>query len=155
MRRFNVATLLSLGIFAMLAGPVSAQTWDKAQKEVWEVVLASYKDIDSKRADWSDKWVLADAMVWSGSYPMPRNRDSVKRWDTYQFPNSTTHVSEYMPAAIVVHGSTAVAHYYSSSATENKDGKRETTHGRCTDILSKDKGKWLFIAWHCTDEPSD
>ena len=155
MRRFNVTTLLTLGIFAMLAGPVCAQSWDKAQTEVWGVVLASYKDIDSNKAGWSDTYVLKDAKVWGGSYPMPRDRDSVKRWDTYQFPNSTTHVSEYSPAAIVVHGSTAVAHYYYSNATENKDGKRETSHGRCSDILSKDKGKWRFIAWHCTDEPND
>ena len=68
MRRFNVATLLSLGIVAMLAGPVSAQTWDKAQKEVWEVVLASYKDIDSKRPTGPINGSLQTR--WSGVAPI-------------------------------------------------------------------------------------
>jgi ketosteroid isomerase-like protein len=139
-------------IVGMFTGPASAQTWSKAQTEIWDAVLESYKDIDARNADWSDRWVLADAKVWGPDYPMPRGRDSVKRWDAYQFPNSKIHVSEYSPAAIVVHESTAVAHYYYSNATEDKDGKRETTHGRCTDVLAKDDGKWKFIAWHCGDD---
>lgn len=155
MRRLRITTTLALGLLAMLAGPVSAQTWDKAQTEVWEAVLGSYADIDSGNANWTDKWVLEDAMVWGGSNPMPRSRASSKKWDQYRFPNSTTKVSEYSPAAIVVHGSTAVAHYYYSNATESKKGELDTSHGRCSDVLVKEKNKWRFIAWHCTDEPSD
>ncbi|MDH3587805.1 MAG: nuclear transport factor 2 family protein [Gammaproteobacteria bacterium] len=149
-------TLLSvLGLMAILTGPAAAQTWSKAQLEVWDTVLESYKDIDAQDANWSQKWVFSDAMVWGPTFPMPRGRDSVKRWDAYQFPNSKNHVSEYSPAAIVVHDSTAVAHYYYSNASEDKDGERATTHGRCTDVLAKDGKKWRFIAWHCGDEPSD
>lgn len=151
----KILLTIALGLLAISAGPAGAQTWTKAQTEVWDVVLKSYADIDAGKADWSDKWVLAKAMVWGPSYPMPRSRESVKRWDAYQFPNGTTHVSEYSPAAIVVHESTAVAHYYYSNATEDKEGKRETTHGRCTDILAKDGKNWRFIAWHCGDEPDN
>jgi len=142
-------------LMATAFNTASARDWSKAQLQVWNVILDSYKDIDAQDADWSSKWVFEDAMVWGTSYPMPRNRDSIKRWDTYNFSGGKPHLSEYTPVAIVVHGDTAVAHYYSSSASEDREGKHETTHGRCTDILAKDGKSWKFIAWHCYDEPSD
>lgn len=143
------------GLLALSASAANAQTWSKDQTEVWQVVLDSYKDINAQDPNWSEKWVFADASVWSGWYPMPRSRDSVQRWDAYSFKGGKTHVAEYTPAAIVVHGSTAVAHYYYSNASEDREGKHETTHGRCTDVLARDGKSWKFIAWHCNDEPSD
>lgn len=142
------------GVLLVSAGAVSAKDWSKAQLEVWNVVLESYKDIDAQDADWSSKWVFPDAMVWSMDYPMPRNRESIKRWDMYNFSGGKPHLSEYSPVAIVVHGDTAVAHYYSSSANEDREGKHETSHSRCTDVLAKDGKSWKFIAWHCSSEPS-
>ncbi len=146
---------LSLGMLVISVSAANAQSWSKEQTEVWEVVLASYEDIEAQDANWSEKWVFPDALVWNTDYPMPRSRDSVKRWDTYQFSGGKNLVSEYYPAAIVVHESTAVAHYYYSNAQEDREGKHETTHGRCTDVLAKDGRSWKFIAWHCGDEPKD
>lgn len=139
----------------LMAGAAQAQTWSDEQSEVWNVILASYVDIDKKDLNWTDKWVTEDALVWGSAYPMPRSRDSAKRWDAYQFPMSETLISEYSPVGIVVHGSTAVAHYYSSSGERNKEGKQKTSHGRCTDILAKGDDGWKFVAWHCADEPSN
>lgn len=150
----KILALTAIGFITLSAGAADAQSWTKEQSAVWDVVLNSYKDIDARDAKWSDKWVFADAMVWGSGYPMPRGRDSIKRWDAYQFSKDRSHVADYSPAAIVVHGSTAVAHYYYSNASEDKDGKHETTHGRCTDVLAKDDKSWKFIAWHCSDEPS-
>ena len=60
---------------------------------------------------------------------------------------------ELYPAGIVVVGSMAVAHYYYSTAAEDRDGKRKTTHGRYTDVLINQNGKWMFIAWRGGDDP--
>ena len=144
---------LVFGLMASSIGGAQARSWTDAQTEVWEVILESYKDIDARDVNWSDKWVFSDAMVWGPDYPMPRNRDSVKRWDAYQFSGGKNHLAEYSPAAIVVHESTAGAHYYTSSAVEDREGKHKTSHGRCTDILARDGERWKFIAWHCGDEP--
>ena len=151
----KVIIYLAVCLLTISANMASAQTWSKEQTQVWQVVLDSYKDIDARDANWSEKWVFADAVVWGNDYPMPRSRDSVKRWDTYNFEGGKNHVAEYSPAAIVVHGSTAVAHYYYTNASEDREGKHETTHGRCTDVLAKDGRSWKFIAWHCGDEPGD
>ena len=145
--------LYAFSLLLILSGFCNAQQWNDKQKEVWGVILSSFKDIDKGDNNWSNKWVTKDAMVWGGSYPMPRNRDSVKRWDAYYMPQSQTLLSEYASTAIVVHGTTAVAHYYYTNAGKDKEGKHKTTYGRCTDVLAKDDGKWKFIAWHCTDTP--
>lgn len=131
-----------------------AENLNKAQHKVWDVVLKSYDDINKKDINWVEKWVTKDAMVWGGSSPMPRSRNETKLWDKFNFADgSTNNVSTYSPVAIVVHGDTAVAHYYYSNGTTSKSGKQKITNGRCTDILVKDRKSWKFVAWHCTDEP--
>jgi len=141
-------------IMAVAAFNGNALSLDKQQAEVWNVVLGSYKDIDKRDNNWTDKWVTEDAMVWGSSTPMPRNRSSVKRWEKFQFEDgSINNIAEYSPTAIVVHGNTAVAHYYYSNGTTSKKGTQNVSHGRCSDTLVRDNKSWKFIAWHCADEP--
>ncbi|MGB1261853.1 MAG: nuclear transport factor 2 family protein [Cognaticolwellia sp.] len=148
----NVKLIMAL-IVSITAFSGYAKSWDNQQTQVWNVILASYEDIDKRDNNWTDKWVTKDAMVWGNSTPMPRSRSSVKRWEKFRFEDgSVSNVSEYSPAAIVVHGDTAVAHYYYSNGTTSKKGKQAVTHGRCSDVLVKDKKSWKFVAWHCADE---
>lgn len=148
--------LIKLSVLLLLVSAVSqAQEWNEAQTEVWNAVLGSYVDIDNSDVNWTDKWVTDDAVVWGSGFPMPRTRESIKRWNGYQFPQSETMMSEYSPAAIVVHDNTAVAHYYYSNGAKNKEGKHKTTHGRCSDILVKHDNSWKFLSWHCADTPSN
>ena len=90
---------------------------------------------------------------------MPRKISSVKKWDKFNFADSKTLVHEISPAAMVVQGSTAVAHYhfslYTQSLVGTKAGDRRTVHGRCSDVLINDGGSWKFISWNCGQEPSD
>lgn len=150
-KNFKITSITLL----LMAGAAQAQTWSEEQSEVWNVVLASYVDINKGDVNWTDKWVTEDALVWGSSYPMPRNRANAKRWDAYQIPMSETLMAEYSPAGIVVHDSTAVAHYYYSSGAKNTEGKHKTTHGRCSDVLVKSDDSWKFVSWHCADAPSN
>ena len=146
------------GLFGLLVFVVSAanaQSWSDEQLEIWNLIIESYEEIEAGDAGWSDRWLFPDALGWGPDYPMPRSRDSIKRWDAYQFAGRKTHLAEYSLVGIVVRGSTAVAHYYTSTASEDRDGKHTTTHGRCTDVMAKDGNTWKFIAWHCGDEPSE
>ncbi|MBA6288263.1 nuclear transport factor 2 family protein [Colwellia sp. MB3u-4] len=130
-----------------------AERWNEQQTQVWNIVLASYEDIEKRDNNWTDKWVTEDAMVWGNSTPMPRGRSAVKRWEKFSFEDgSTNNVAEYSPTAIVVHGDTAVAHYYYSNGTTAKKGEQKVTHGRCSDVLVKDDKAWKFVAWHCAEE---
>ena len=122
-------------------------------QKVWKVIMDSWEAIAAEDVAWSDKWVHPRAVVWGTEYPLPRMRESIKKWDRFNFDNSKTLTSDFGLAGLVVQGDTAVAHYYYSLGTEDREGKRETTHGRCTDILVRDGDSWKFIAWHCGDMP--
>jgi hypothetical protein len=152
-RAFLFALLVVL--IASVPRPAEAQTWSDSQQEVWTIILESWDAITARDATWSDRYVHPSAAVWSMDYPMPRTRDDVKRWDSFNFPSETILNDEYNLAALVVEGSTAVAHYYYSTGVQDAEGDRETTHGRCTDILIRSEGTWKFIAWNCTDEDDD
>ncbi len=110
-------------------------------QDQWEATKA-------KDMSWPDRFLHPSFLGWSDENPTPRDKSSTTRWQTYDSANSTTIEQELSPVGIVVVGSTAVAHYYFSTATENSKGERETNHGRYTDILVKADGGWQFIAWH-------
>ena len=139
-------------VLLVLPLAASAQSWSGAQQEVWKVVTDSWESIIQEDVGWSDQYVHPNAIVWGDQNPMPRTRDSVKRWDRYQFENASTLAHELSPTGIVVQGNTAVAHYYYSLGTENRKGERRTIHGRCTDVLTNEGGNWLFLAWNCGNE---
>ncbi|TWX64966.1 YybH family protein [Colwellia sp. C1TZA3] len=146
--KLTIALIVTVTAFSSYA-----ESWNEQQTEVWNIVLASYEDIDKRNNNWTDKWVTEDAMVWGNSTPMPRSRSAVKRWEKFNFEDgSTNNVAEYSPTAIVVHGDTAVAHYYYSHGITDKKGEQKVTHGRCSDVLVKDEDEWKFVAWHCADE---
>ena len=151
------ATVVFALVVLALSGQVNearAQTLSDAQSEVWAVVVESWEAIRDKDIEWIDRYVHPDAIVWGTGYPMPRNRESTRRWNRYEFENSTTLAHDFSPGGIVVHGDTAVAHYYYSLGSEDRDGKRRTVHGRCTDILIREGGSWQFLAWNCGDTPN-
>jgi len=146
--KLTIALLVTVTAFSSYA-----ERWNEQQTQIWNIVLASYADIDKRDNNWTDKWVTEDAMVWGNSTPMPRDRSAVKRWEKFSFEDgSTNNVAEYSPTAIVVHGDTAVAHYYYSNGTTAKEGVQKVIHGRCSDVLVKDDKAWKFVAWHCADE---
>jgi ketosteroid isomerase-like protein len=140
-------------VMGLVASPVSAQTWNSAQQGVLDVIEASWDAIAERDITWTDDFVHPNAIVWADEDPMPITRATEKEWDRFEFPINDIVVRLVSPAAIVVEGDTAVAHYYYSLGMEDEDGERETIHGRCTDILVADGTGWKFIAWRCGDEP--
>ena len=119
--KYTIALMVTITAFSTYG-----ESWNKQQTEVWNIVLASYEDIEKRDINWTDKWVTEDAMVWGSSTPMPRSRSAVKRWEKFNFEDGTVNnVAEYSPTAIVVHGDTAVAHYYYSNGSTSKKGTKK------------------------------
>lgn len=148
----RAAVLVSM-IALVLPVSVAAQDWDSDQTEVWNTIVAQWEASKAKDLTWTEKDLHPAFQGWSDVYPMPSSKGAVDKWNRYNVENSTTLAQELFPVGIVVVGSTAVAHYYYSTAAEGRDGKRKTTHGRYTDVLIKQGGKWLFIAWRGGDDP--
>lgn len=154
--RKNAVLAFSLaGLTAWLAVPTQAQTWSSEQLEVWDVIQAQWQAAMAEDATWPERFLHESFQGWSYENPAPRDKEATDRWTRYENENSTTLMQELHPIGIVVHGNTAVVHYFYSTANENRQGERETTHGRYTDVLVRDGDSWRFIAWHGGGDPED
>ena len=149
----SIIILLS-ATFAVVA-PAFGQTLSDQQLEVWNVIEANWKAAMEKDTTWPDTQLHDKFLGWDGNRPMPRDKSSINNWIRYQIENSTTLIQELIPVGIVLHGNTAVAHYFYSQASEDRKGERETVHGRYTDILVKENGTWQFLAWSGGDNPTN
>jgi len=145
--------VLMVTIALVLPMGLAAQEWDSDQTEVWNTIVAQWEAAKAEDLTWTERDLHPSFLGWTDEYPMPRGKASTKDWQRYSAENSQTLVQELYPVGIVVVESTAVAHYYYSTAAEDREGTRETTHGRYTDVLIKQDGKWKFIAWRGGDDP--
>jgi len=137
--------LMILVLSAVLVVPAATgQEWSAEQQEVWKTVKWTW-DVDEE--DWCAKVCHPSVLAWGNDTPAPRNREQISTWWKLSRETSTTLEAEVTPVGIVVQGDTAVAHYYYSTLSENKDGKRTTEHGRYTDVLIKEDGKWVYFTW--------
>lgn len=151
--RRMIALASVTSVLAAVSSPVVAQSWSNEQLEVWGVIQAQWQAAMEKNATWPDRFLHEKFLGWTNENPAPRSKSSTRNWTRYGDENSTTLMQELYPLGIVVHGNTAVAHYFFSTATEDRKAERRTTHGRYTDILVRDGGTWRFIAWHGGDDP--
>jgi len=149
----NRAAVLMSMIALVMPMSVAGQDWDSDQMEVWNTIVAQWDAAKAKDLTWTEKSLHPLFLGWTDVYPMPRHKSTLEEWERYSAENSQTLVQELYPVGIVVVDSTAVANYYYSTAAEDRDGKRKTTHGRYTDVLIKQDGKWTFIAWRGGDDP--
>ncbi|UCC85247.1 MAG: nuclear transport factor 2 family protein [Gemmatimonadota bacterium] len=153
--RHRAITVALAGVTASMATPGLAQNWSGDQLEVWAVIQAQWQAAMEKDATWPERFLHESFLGWGNENPAPRDKASTDKWTRYGMENSTTLMQELSPIGIVVHDNTAVAHYFYSTASENRKGERETTHGRYTDVLVRDRGTWRFLAWHGGDDPDN
>ncbi len=153
--RHLLSVIVILSATGAAVAPAFGQTWSDKQLEVWNVIEAQWKASMEKDATWPDKYLHEKLIAWGDEIPMPRDKSSMDKWIRYGMENSTTLLQELFPVGIIVHGNTAVAHYFYSQASEDRKGERKTTHGHYTDVLVKENGTWRFLAWSGGDNPTD
>ena len=148
----SIIVLLS-GISAVVT-PVVGQTWSDKQLEVWNVIEDQWKTGMEKDTTEYDMHLHEKFLGWDNQNPMPLDKSSVQKWHRYGMENSTTLLQELYPVGIIVHGNTAVAHYFYSVASQDRKDERKTVHSRYTDILVKENGTWRFLAWSGGPNPT-
>ena len=139
--------------FAAAASAASAQTWTQEQQELWKFEEQQWKMAKDKDLSWIDKMAHANLSYWDTDQVAPQNKASLTRWNRYSSGNSTVLEQELHPISMTITGNIAVAHYRYTIARENYKKEKETLTGRYTDILIKDGGRWMFIAWAGGDDP--
>jgi ketosteroid isomerase-like protein len=102
---------------------------------------------------WIETMVHPNLSYWSTESPVPQTKASLARWNRYENTSSTVLEQELFPLSITITGNVAVVSYRYQIARENYKKERETVHGRYTDVLVKEGGRWLFVAWTGGDDP--
>jgi hypothetical protein len=151
-RKFISVAAIGLALCA-LAGQASAETWNADQQELWKVEQLQWKMAAAKDLSWIDTLVHPNLRYWETGAPMPRDRASIKHWSKYDVSAGTVLEQEIFPISATVTGNVAVVQYHYIIARENYKKERETVTGHYTDVLMKDGGHWLFIAWAGGDDP--
>jgi Domain of unknown function (DUF4440) len=150
----RIATLIavSLVIFGF-SGAASAQAQSADQQDVWKVEQQQWKMNAAKDMSWIDKLLHPNLRIWETGAPMPRDKASIKQWSRYDVESVTVLEQEILPISTTITGNVAVVQYYYMMARENYKKERETITGHYTDVLIKEGGSWLFIAWAGGDDP--
>ena len=144
--------LLSLTAGAY-AGAASAQTWSAEQQEIWRFEEQQWKMAAAKDLSWVDTMVHPNVSAWGTAQPAPQDKASLARWSKYDSSSNTVLEQEIFPISVVITGNIAVVNYRYMVASENYKKERETVTGRYMDILVKENGRWLFLAWAGGDDP--
>jgi hypothetical protein len=149
-RMLPYAICLAIAAFANAA---SAQTWNAEQQELWKLEAQQWQMSRDKDLSWIDKMVHPNLRYWDVGERMPQDKASLARWSRYGVSTSTVLEQEIFPISATVTGNVAVMQYRYRIASENYKKEREIVTGWYTDVLVREGGRWLFIAWAGGDDP--
>jgi len=144
---------LACAVALAWAGAASAQTWTPEQQELWRFEELQWQMSKDKDSSWIEKMVHPNLTYWVTGAPVPQNRASLSHWNRYNNASSTVLEQELFPISITITANIAVVQYRYQTAREDYKKERETVWGRYTDVLVKEGGRWLFIAWTGGDDP--
>ncbi len=146
---FSRIMTAAVSVLALCAfsGSAYAAEWSAEQQEIWKFEQQQWQMSEAKDLSWIDTMVHQNMKYWETGSPMPRDKASLKHWSRYDAESSTTLVHELFPISATITGNIAVVQYHYMVATENYKKERETITGHYTDVLIKEDGRWMFIAW--------
>ncbi|MBT8098213.1 MAG: nuclear transport factor 2 family protein [Gammaproteobacteria bacterium] len=140
------ATLVAAAIFFACAANAQPPSWNAAQTEVWKAIEQSWVDDVAENGKWPKDYIHDAYVNWGDTSAAPQYADSAIKWNRFSDESSTVLMYEISPAAIVVVGDTAVAHYDLVSVTENYKGDRSREVGRITEILIRQGRNWKWLS---------
>lgn len=148
-------TAVSVLALCVMAGSVYAAEWSAEQQEIWKFEQQQWQMAASKDLSWIDTMVHPNMQYWETGSPMPRDKASLKHWSKYDSENSTTLEHELFPISATITGNIAVVQYHYMVASENYKKERQTEVGHYMDVLIKENGRWMFIAWSGGQDKKD
>jgi len=144
---FNRVVATAVLALSVMSGAARAAEWSPEQQDVWNLEQQQWAMSKSKDLSWIDTMVHQNLRYWETGAPMPRDKASLKHWDRFEADNSTTLEQEIYPISATITGNIAVVQYHYVVASENYKKERKTMTGHYTDVLIKENGRWMFIAW--------
>ena len=149
--RLIPAAAMSLAL-CVFSGAAAAQTWNPEQQELWKFEEQQWKLEAAKDASWIDTMVHPNLRYWSDD-PMPRGKESLKKWSRIRYEDNTTREYEIIPNSATITGNVAVVQYRYMVANGNYKKDRDTVTGHYPDVLITENGRWLVLAWGGAEDP--
>jgi hypothetical protein len=146
LRKFLSIVAVSLACVTF-AATAAEQNWSPDQQAVWQLEQQQWQMVAAKDTSWIDTMVHPNMRFWQNGAPMPRDKASLKHWSRYDNENSTVLQHELFPISVTVTGNVAVVLYHYREAREDLKKARKTVTGQYMDVLIKENGRWMFIAW--------
>jgi hypothetical protein len=150
-----VAAATALLTLCVVADSAFAEQWTAEQQEIWKFEQQQWAMSKAKDLSWIDTMVHQNMQYWENGAPMPRDKASLAHWGKFDAENSTTLEQELFPISATITGNIAVVQYHYMVASENYKKERKTTTGHYTDVLIKQDGRWMFIAWAGGEDKTD
>ena len=130
-----------------MALTLSKREWTASQKEVWENVETYTKLIMKGYVDRFLDYFHKDYSSWNINESMPVSKTDIK-YELQHLPKREIASYNITPVAINIFNDVAIVHYFYSAVYKNSDDKEKAKHGRNTDLLFKQKNKWILIGDH-------
>jgi hypothetical protein len=152
---FNRMVATAALALSVMSGSAHAGEWSPEQQEIWNLEQQQWTMSKAEDLSWIDTMVHQNMRFWETGAPMPRDKASLKHWSRFDADNGSTLEQEIYPISATVTGNIAVVQYHYVVATENYKKERKTVTGHYTDVLVKEGGRWMFIAWAGGADKSD
>lgn len=153
MKTRNGKLLVAILLGTAFAGPAHAQERSAEEQALWKVIANTWEMDLNQDQGWMRNGLHPRVAAWGMDYPAPRDNAGIMRWSKINQQMSSMTAYDLSPLTITIAGDTALAHYYYSVASKSAEGKPSVGHGRCSDTLVRQDGRWMFLGWSCSDEP--
>jgi hypothetical protein len=152
---FNRMAATAVLALCVVSGSARAGEWSTEQQEVWNLEQQQWAMSKAEDLSWIDTMVHQNMRFWETGAPMPRDKASLKHWSRFDAESGSTLEQEIYPISATITGNIAVVQYHYVVASENYKKERKTVTGHYTDVLIKENGRWMFIAWAGGADKSD
>jgi hypothetical protein len=144
-------TLFQITIITLLAltpATLSAQEWTTEQKEVWQVIENTWKNLKAGNVDPAAFAFHEKYQGWSTSEPLPLSKEQAMQ--LFQPLKDSWKIADYSinPARITVAENAAVVHYYfrfTLVVVIGEEKKMMNKQGKYAEFYVKENGKWLCL----------
>jgi hypothetical protein len=118
--------------------------WSAIQIEIWENVKTYTKLILDGHIKEFLKYFHKDYSAWNCYEPLPVGKNDIinELKDFYQ-PEVISY--DTIPISINIFNDIAIVHYFYSVTFKNADGMEKSKYSHNTDVLIRQKKKWLII----------
>ena len=123
------------------------ECWSNIQQEIW-LNVENYTDLIIKGdVEGFLDYIHKDYSGWNYFDTLPTSKEDLKM-ELLELPKHKVNSYNLIPMTINIFNDFAIIHYYYSIDYLGEKGEKVNKRGRNTDILMRQKSKWVLVGDH-------